>query len=550
MLVDAQHGLGRRDRDGGAAGPSQRDGRRHPHASARASSRRRSRCQTAARSTSRSASTSRPTGATSAAAGSSRARASPRSARAKRRRHAARARRGAEHARRESQVSRPAGEGRPTCAPAAQETPGAFVAVLEKRGRFLVARAAVRRARGAGVARGVRPARVDAPARARRAWPRGAQPPQATWCSSARRIRALGGARVVRVIGRPDVARDVIEALLLDRGASRGLRCGRAAMRRARARDRSLQRAHEKSPRSAEGSARARDVHDRPDHGARLRRCDLCRAKRRWHDAPVGAHRRRRRARAASGRCWTARRAGAPRASMCRARSSRCCPTRSPTMRARCLPARSAQRSRWSSQLRGAKRPAHRVSSLAHPLGRAARLRARRSDLRWPRGRAPSPGASRCARLGRSPTRSQTQRERAGALVARLRGARVRVRRPGKRQRDPRARADGGPPPDRASDDRRQRGSCELLAKRGLPCLYRVHERPDRERIEHLVDQLASLRVPTPPLPEPLSSSQAAELLGPISQARATTTCAVPARAGSRSARSCCARSSRPTTRP
>ena len=89
-----------------------------------------------------------------------------------------------------------------------------------------------------------------------------------------------------------------------------------------------------------------------------------------------------------------------------------------------------------------------------------------------------------------------------------------------------------------------------LLAARGTPCLYRVHERPEPARIVRLVDQLASLEVPTPPLPEPMSPSQAAELVGrdlpgggaPHAQHRAA--------GGSRSARSCCARSSRPTTRP
>ncbi len=59
----------------------------------------------------------------------------------------------------------------------------------------------------------------------------------------------------------------------------------------------------------------------------------------------------------------------------------------------------------------------------------------------------------------------------------------------------------------------------ELLARSRVPCLYRVHERPDPERIERLVDQLASLQVPTPPVPDPLSSTQAADLLGPISLA-------------------------------
>ncbi len=49
-------------------------------------------------------------------------------------------------------------------------------------------------------------------------------------------------------------------------------------------------------------------------------------------------------------------------------------------------------------------------------------------------------------------------------------------------------------------------------------CLYRVHERPDPERIRHLVAQLHSLGVPTPPLPDPLFSTQAAELVGEISR--------------------------------
>ncbi|HEX4837248.1 MAG TPA: RNB domain-containing ribonuclease [Solirubrobacteraceae bacterium] len=56
------------------------------------------------------------------------------------------------------------------------------------------------------------------------------------------------------------------------------------------------------------------------------------------------------------------------------------------------------------------------------------------------------------------------------------------------------------------------------LTQASIPCLYRVHERPDPERIRTLVAQLASLGVPTPPLPDPLFSTQAAELVGEISQ--------------------------------
>jgi ribonuclease R len=57
-----------------------------------------------------------------------------------------------------------------------------------------------------------------------------------------------------------------------------------------------------------------------------------------------------------------------------------------------------------------------------------------------------------------------------------------------------------------------------LLERQRVPCLYRVHERPEQARVERLVAQLASLQVPTPPLPERMSPSQAAELLGVISQ--------------------------------
>ncbi len=56
------------------------------------------------------------------------------------------------------------------------------------------------------------------------------------------------------------------------------------------------------------------------------------------------------------------------------------------------------------------------------------------------------------------------------------------------------------------------------LSQASVPCLYRVHERPDPERIRTLVAQLASLGVSTPPLPDPLFPAQAAELVGEISR--------------------------------
>jgi ribonuclease R len=57
------------------------------------------------------------------------------------------------------------------------------------------------------------------------------------------------------------------------------------------------------------------------------------------------------------------------------------------------------------------------------------------------------------------------------------------------------------------------------LAEHGEPTLYRVHEEPDAAAVERLVAALASLGVPTPPVPEHLAPSQAGELVGLISQA-------------------------------
>jgi ribonuclease R len=56
-----------------------------------------------------------------------------------------------------------------------------------------------------------------------------------------------------------------------------------------------------------------------------------------------------------------------------------------------------------------------------------------------------------------------------------------------------------------------------LLEARKIPALYRVHERPEPARVEHLVDQLASLDVPTPPVPERMTPQQAADLVAEIS---------------------------------
>lgn len=56
-----------------------------------------------------------------------------------------------------------------------------------------------------------------------------------------------------------------------------------------------------------------------------------------------------------------------------------------------------------------------------------------------------------------------------------------------------------------------------LLADRRLPALFRVHERPEPQSIERLTARLAGLDVPTPPVPEHLTPSQAARLAAEIS---------------------------------
>ena len=56
-----------------------------------------------------------------------------------------------------------------------------------------------------------------------------------------------------------------------------------------------------------------------------------------------------------------------------------------------------------------------------------------------------------------------------------------------------------------------------FLEQRGTPTLYRVHEKPDPARAERLVEQLASLGIPTPAVPKRMSPQQAAEIVSEAS---------------------------------
>ena len=86
-----------------------------------------------------------------------------------------------------------------------------------------------------------------------------------------------------------------------------------------------------------------------------------------------------------------------------------------------------------------------------------------------------------------------------------------------------------------------------LLETRKLPALFRVHERPEPARVERLLEQLASLDVPTPPLPPAMTPQQAGDVVAEIS--RLVGAGGRAAGMDARSRRWCCARSSRRTTR-
>jgi ribonuclease R len=52
-----------------------------------------------------------------------------------------------------------------------------------------------------------------------------------------------------------------------------------------------------------------------------------------------------------------------------------------------------------------------------------------------------------------------------------------------------------------------------------VPTLYRVHEPPDGDSVKRLIDQLASLGIPTPPAPRgAIAPQQAGELVGEVSR--------------------------------
>ncbi len=57
-----------------------------------------------------------------------------------------------------------------------------------------------------------------------------------------------------------------------------------------------------------------------------------------------------------------------------------------------------------------------------------------------------------------------------------------------------------------------------LLEQRRVTTLYRVHEQPDPQRVGFMIEQLASLDLPTPPLPEQMAPREAARIAGEASR--------------------------------
>ncbi len=316
-------------------------------------------------------------------------------------------------------------------------------------------------------------------------------------------------AKVLRRIGRPDVARDVIEALMLDRGLRRDF--GKAVEEEARA-------ASERVAASGEGR---RDLRELPtftidpvsardfDDAISAEQLDGERVRVWVHIADVAAHVREgsKLDREALRRATSVYAPGTVQPMLPHILSSDACSLRAGVLRAAVT---------VELELNGAE--VLRSSFYRSLIRSDERLDYEQVDRIFAGSeQAREPWAEGLAAARRAAAALARRRESAGALVL------------------------DSPEPEFSFDQRggiseiRGRSQTEshrlieqlmvtaneavarLLAERKTPCLYRVHERPDPARVERLIDQLASLGVPTPPAPEPMSSTQAAELLGDLS---------------------------------
>ena len=331
---------------------------------------------------------------------------------------------------------------RPLSTPAA-----AFPAVLERRGRFVVARELF--GRDARTPRG--PLTVD-PARSR------SKVGDLVLVALAPARRG-GRAEIVRRIGRPDVARDVLEALMLDRGLARRVRPARSSARRARP--------------TAAATRRGATC-------ARCRRSRSIRPSARDFDDAISAERVGGRARS---RVWVHIADVAPSSrpgSLVDREAQRRATSVYVPGRGRADAAGGAlEREVLARAGRGPPRGHRRDgASTGARVVRAAFMRSLiRSDERLDYDRVDrifagreqaqrAVGARRSRRRARLPRALAEERARRGGARDRERRAGVRVRpRRATCARSARRRADRVAPPDRAPDDRRQRAGRERCSR-------------------------------------------------------------------------------------
>jgi ribonuclease R len=385
---------------------------------------------------------------------------------------------------------------------------GAFVAVLERRGRFLTAEPLFpRRDRSGGPPRRRSSERLVV---ASGGSGRGGVRASAGEIALVQRAARGSGARVIRVIGRPDVARDVIEALMLDRGLPRGFSA--AVEREARdAATRAREAAHERrdlrelatftiDPITASDFDDAISAELLGDDAARV-----------WvHIADVTAHVPEESLldREARRRATSVYVPGAVEPMLPHALSSDACSLRAGVER----PAVTVE-----LELRGTEvvRTAFYRSLIRSDewldYDRVDRIFAGREAAAEPWGEPLRAARATAAAL-------QRKREQSGAVTVDSKEPEVSFDEHGN-VTEIRARVQ--------TESHRlvehlmiaaNEAVAAMLAQQRVPCLYRVHEPPDPENIERLADQLATLGVPTPPLPQRISASEAAALVGLISQ--------------------------------
>jgi len=396
-----------------------------------------------------------------------------------------------------------------TSEPTAAAPPGAVVAVLERRGRFLTAeRLFPSRDRDVGSPHRGGSARVVL--KSAGSGRGGAARAAAGDLVLVEGPRRGSGARIVRVLGRPDVARDLIEGLMLDRGLRRGF--DPAVEREARAAGETVRRVDGQRRDLRDLATFTIDPASARDFDDAISAEAIGEGRTRvWvHIADVAAHVPEgslldREARRRSTSVYVP---GAVEPMLPHALSSGACSLQPGVDRAAVT---------VELELEG---PSVARAAFYRSLIRSdARLDYEQVDRVFAGGEsAAEPWGVPLGAAREAAAALQREREQSGALVVE------------------------SEEPDFEFDERGNvidiRGSVQteshrliehlmiaaneavagLLAQRGVPCLYRVHERPEPERVGRLADQLATLEVPTPPLPERMSASQAAELVGEMSR--------------------------------